>query len=264
MDRASCPPEIMPAAVRARTILAGCHHGWVQPRRPMRWQAPSSAGAGGTVGSADHGGTDGNGTDDAVLLGLVDVDGAPFVLLQHWEDVPPGPVRITCTEMADELGMLTLSGTLGRRIEAARVPGVVESLHLGAPCGDPCLWCPGPQLAVMPMTVEGVRVVAPAAHGLARPTSVSRTAFRSAHPDRWMLHGGGVAEHLETHHQPELLGVVREAGLAGVTAVSVRAVDADGLVLTALARDGVGDVVLPFAPRLADPRRLAERLAAGS
>src|SRR5512142_1987201 len=108
--RPSHPVEGMSAAVRARTILAGSRHVWVQ-RGPA-----------------------GRDPDDVVLVGLVDAASRPHLLLQPWEVLPPGRVRLTCTQVADEVGVLTVSGELEHRVAAAQVPDVVTALHLGEAC----------------------------------------------------------------------------------------------------------------------------------
>jgi hypothetical protein len=111
------------------------------------------------------------------------------------------------------------------------------------------------------MEVVGLRVGAAGAAGRpARTIAVDPERFRRAAPDHWLLHGERSVRHLEEHHQAELLALVRAAGLGGVCAVSVRTADADGVVLTCLAPDGLADVVLPFTPPLRDPRELARRL----
>jgi hypothetical protein len=243
-SRPSRPVDTLPNAVRARTILAGSCHAWVQRlERPDADAAPS-------------------------LVGVVDIAGAPNVLLQPGEVLPPGRVRLTCTEVAEDVGVLTVTGELAPGVAAATVPEVVAALHVRQPCaGDPdevrgpCPWCPSPDLTVMSMAVTGLRV-APAGGGArsGRTTVVDPERFRNAAPDRWLLHGEPAVRHLEEEHQAELLAVARAGGLTGVTAVSVRTADADGVVLTCLAPDGLADVVLPFTPPLRDPRELARRL----
>lgn len=241
--RPSHPVDSLPNAVRARTILAGSHHAWVE-----------SLGAG----------------PEPSLVGVVDVDGAPNVLLNPGEDLLPGRVRLTCTEVADDVGVLTVTGELGPGVPAVTLPDVVTALHVGGLCAvdeatadrfDECPWCPATDLTVMPMEVTGLRVVpAGGGPGAVRPADVDPRRFRTAAPDHWVLHGDRAVRHLEDNHQPELLAVARAGGVSGVTGVSVRTADADGVVLTCFGPDGLADVVLPFTPPLLDPRELVRRL----
>jgi len=239
------PVDALPGAVRARTILAGSHHAWVQP-----------------IVRADV-------DPEASLVGVVDVAGTPNLLLQPGESVSPGRVRLTCTEVAEGIGVLTVTGELAPGVPVGSAPEVLAALHDGEPCtagadagADGCPWCPSRQLTVMSMEVIGLRVGAAGGAGRpARTAAVDPERFRSAAPDHWLLHGKRAVRHLEEYHQAELLAVVRAGGLGGVCAVSVRTADADGVVLTCLAPDGVADVVLPFTPPLSDPRALAGRLA---
>lgn len=243
-SRPSHPVDTLLSAVRARTILAGSRHAWVQRLgRPDAGAAPS-------------------------LVGVVDVEGAPKVLLQRGEALPPGRVRLTCTEVAEDIGVLTMTGELAPGVPAAAVPEVVTALHVRQSCaGDPdedeapCPGCPSPELTVMSMEVTDLQV-APAGDGAlsARTAAVDPEHFRDAAPDQWLLHGEPTVRQLEEERQAELLAVAREGGLTGVTAVSVRMADADGVVLTCLAPDGLANVVLPFTPPLRDPRELARRL----
>jgi hypothetical protein len=243
--------SVMPVAVRARTVLAGCHHAWLQQD------------------AAEN-------PDDVALIDILDAGECPYLLLQPGAEFPVGPVRLTCTEVADQVGVLTVTGSLERQRSACETPDVVAALHLGEPCsardeGGPgcsavasdCPWCPAPGLSVMPVRVSEVHVASPrhARKGsAARSVTVDVDEFLAAEPDCWALHGATVARHLEVNHQRELLDLAWANGLPGVSAVSVRAADADGLVLTGIARDGVADVVLPFTPPLRDPRQLVRRL----
>jgi hypothetical protein len=93
--------------------------------------------------------------------------------------------------------------------------------------------------------------------------SVDLARFAHAEPDRWALHGATAIRHLEESHQLELAMLARDNGVPGVTGVSVRAADADSLVLSCLSREGVADVVLPFTPPLDDPRLVVRRLVPG-
>jgi hypothetical protein len=245
MDRpSSVSVDTLPDAVRARTILSGSHHAWVQ--RIERSDVES----------------------EASLVGVVDVAGAPNLILQSGESVSPGRVRLTCTEVAEGVGVLTVTGELAPGVPVESVPDVLAALHLGGSClggsdavADGCPWCASGQLTVMSMEVVGLRVGSAGAAGRpARTAAVDPERFRSAAPDHWLLHGERSVRHLEERHQAELLAVVRAGGVGGVCAVSVRTADADGLVLTCLAPDGLADVVLPFTPPLRDPRELADRV----
>jgi hypothetical protein len=243
-SRPSRPVDTLPHAVRARTILAGSHHAWVQ-----RLECPDADAA-------------------PSLVGVVDVAGTPNLLLPPGEALPPGRVRLTCTEVAEEVGVLTVTGELAPGVPAVTVPEIVAALHLGQSCaGDPdegawsCPGCPLPELTVMSMEVTGLRVAAAGGGDRSvRAAAVDPEHFRDAAPDRWLLHGEPAVRHLEEGHRSELLAVARAGGLTGVTAVSIRTADADGVVLTCLAPDGLADVVLPFTPPLRDPRELPRRV----
>lgn len=207
--------------------------------------------------------------DDAVA-GLIDVDGVPHLILGPGDEHSPGPALLMFTGVADRLGTLRLAGTLLAPIAPgadARVAEVLQE-HLSCmtePYRAHYLDTYGPpRLTAMPFRPSAIWVAGPAPEGGSGDppplVAVDLAAYLAAHPDPWAVHGADARQHLEEHHQSDLLRLVHQAGAAPSATVSVVHLDADAVSLTAIGPEGVTDVIVPFTPPAATPHEAEHRL----
>lgn len=221
----------MSAAVRARTVLAAADR--VQVHLDGAVPPDGTGPARGTwVVQADDG------------LYLLAPPGAP----------PRGRAELRCSADAAGLGSLLVAGRCGDPVPATRVPGLAAALGARCPCRHAGPGDDPAALVAVPVDVDRVRVVTPAGpHGASRVLPVPVELFRAARPDEWALRAPAVAGHLEEHHQRELQALARHRGApAGTTAVVVRDLAADRVVLTCLADDGLTDLSVEVRPAAAD------------
>lgn len=233
------------AAVRAKTILAGCEHVTVLPGDGVRAEGRS-----------------GRPALDAVA-GLVALNEAPYLLLPRGHPAPSGPMTVFCAGPFD-LGTLILTGCCGTPSPATLLPGLAAAFLDGSATAEstipmaPARW-DLEELEVAPLVVERVRVVvvtasAPGQCSLPVPLDL----FCRAEADRWALYRHEIVDHLDGHHQRQLCGLVAvTGGPRDATGVTVRDVGPHGLALTCLTAAGVVDHVVPFDPPLLNPAHLA-------
>jgi hypothetical protein len=235
------PDEAMPVAVRARTILTGCHHATLA--------VPAEYVPGDTESAATR-----------ILVGMIEWAGAPHLIAHPGHRLPVGPTQLTCAGVAEQLGVLFLDGRCEPTQPVTRTPALADALyaqheHL---CEENADGWDLARLLVSRVCVEQVQVLLPVGADRGAGTiPVPIEAYQNASPDPWALHRHDVIAHLESRHQTGLRALVAAHGrVRGASAVTVSALSADGMVLTCLSRDGVTDLVIPFDPPLPHPAEL--------
>ncbi|WP_088289352.1 hypothetical protein [Kineosporia sp. A_224] len=181
---------------------------------------------------------------------VADEDGDVYVV-----DRRPGgwaglPVEVRWRAHDRALGELVVGGRCGPVVPLRDVP--LGDLSRSDGCD-----CPGMTdvdgLVAAPVRAERVQLVERSATGDVVRRAVPQALFRAARPDPWTVRLLGVAEHLEREHQTELRVLAgTRGGPTGTSAVSVRSLAGDGLVLACLTGDGVTDVVVRFRTPVRD------------
>jgi len=219
-------------AVRAKTILAACDR-------------VALVDASGAVGCR--------------LIGLIERDGAVFVVPAAGERMPSGVFRLTCLAEPAGLGALELTARAGAVAGSSDLPGFVHTVTArrvrggGAPRPE---WSMPESMDLaeamaVELTIEAVRVLV-MVPGIdrARPIPVAVSDFRSARPDQWLLDGGRTAAHLDQYHQPELRLLV---GCGSDTSVVASRIGIDDMDLACLGPEGVGAFTVRFGERIDRP-----------
>ncbi len=236
------PGELSPD-VRARSILRGTHQLLVSELGavPLGPQPPSPA-------------------STPVVFGFVEVDAVPYLVSFAGEARPAGRVLVVAEGLGDRLGELHAVGEVGDWIYPSSVRRVAEVLEEHRECMDATArdLMEVVRLRVAPIRVLSVWTSSPGARA---PEPVDHGRFETAEADLWVAYGPDAIRHLQECHQDLLLALVREQGALGCTAVSVSALDRGGAILTAMGREGVLDVVIPFDPPAATPGEAGRRLA---
>jgi hypothetical protein len=232
------------APVRARSILLSTHQLQIEE---ITTTALASAQAGPPPLSSA-----------AIDYGFVAVDAVPY-LVSWGEELRPGPLLAVAAGVQEALGTLHLAGELGEWIYPAAELRVADALAEHRECMvEPARdLVEVLRLRVAPLRVHRIWTGPP---GITDPPAIDRTSFESAEPDAWAAFGHAVVRHLNQHHQEHLLDLARASGAPGSTAVSLTRLDSGGAILTAMSREGVMDVVMPFDPPAATPGEASYRL----
>ncbi|WP_143447566.1 DUF2470 domain-containing protein [Kineosporia sp. R_H_3] len=181
---------------------------------------------------------------------VADEDGDVYLVDRDPGGLAGLPVEIRWRARDRALGELVLGGRCGPAVPLRDVP--LGDLSPSGGCA-----CPGladvDGLVAAPVRAERVQLVERSATGDVVRRAVPQVLFRAARPDPWTVRLLGVAEHLERDHQAELRALAgARGGPAGTSAVTVRSLAGDGLVLACLTGDGVTDVVVRFRTPVRD------------
>ena len=233
------------APVRARSILLSTHQLLIEELSTAAFNSPHPLPPRLSSG--------------AVQYGFVGVDAVPYLVSLGGEDVRPGPMLAVADGLDEQLGAVHVTGELGEWIYPSTNIAVADALQEHREC----MVEPAQdlmeilRLRVAPLHVTRVWTSPP---GLWAPTPVDRVSFEAAEPDAWAAFAQDVVHHLNQHHHDELLSLARASGAAGSTAVNLTRLDAAGAILTAMSREGLMDVVMPFDPPAASPGEASRRL----
>jgi hypothetical protein len=235
----------LPAPVRARSILLSTHQLLVEELSSAALASPHPAPPRLSSG--------------AVQYGFVGVDAVPYLVSLGGEDLRPGPLLALATGLDEQLGTLHVTGELGEWIYPSTDIRVADALQEHREC----MVEPAQdlieilRLRVAPLRVTRVWITPP---GRDEPEAVDRAGFETAEPDAWAAFTHDVIRHLNEHHHDDLLALARTAGAASSTAASLTRLDAGGAIITAMGREGLMNVVMPFDPPAGSPGEASRRL----